>query len=428
MPSSNTTSVPTLKEAVACNTLSEYLDTSVSRWLSAHPAKTVRAIDNVMEAGDSIRCVIPDVAGRDGMVLNAVSCFPWVCARNMPGAVAARYVAFTLKATYAGLVAQQPSIRAAFANGAAVLTTAPVVGVRAGMLAAFGLPAPEAMGPICDALHYDAKRSKLWVRAASKDEDGRVIAWRASMDTSSTPDPVIMEVMLAWSHVAPLLACMASAECYAMGNAYSVPFVQRSISDFFTRTMSNAAYAIAGLDKAIVWDAALQAAVQGYPVSRVMAWASDPVMAVCAERRVLTDAASVAGSRAREAAAVARCRTILGSPLSRSPIPDTERLWADLRTGGDYRTVLDDDTQSMATALMVDAAAFPEVTPDDSVSRVGQDNYVEPPPVPELTPEIRPHERSAFHNLMQGAHNGDARAGSFLANMGDDESVKFGKM
>jgi len=408
-------------DALKSHDLKSYVDRALDEWVGRNGARAISALRDIAEPGDQIALAVPEQGTSQVIVRNDVSMFPWFLPTGMPDSAAAHYVAFTLRATYAALVVSRPELSAAFSNGSAVVTLVPVVGVRVGMQCAIGSPPESTEDMLGRQMYYDPKRARLWLRSATPADAPSVNAWRASFMATPSPDKTQVEIMLAWAHVAPLLAVMSSSECYTMGSAYTVPFVQHAISEYFAAHMSPEAYARARLDQALVWNVALQAAVEGYEERRVMAWAADPVMAICAERRILVQPSDITASRSREEKARARCASITMPVRPSMRNQATTHLWSQLRAPGDFRTVLDDDTASVATALMVDA----DLGPDDSISCAPRNRVITPPRNKTPPAEVTAAERQRFHDLLANVRAGDARAPSLMRGLDSEAPVKW---
>jgi len=409
------------RDALKSHDLKSYVGRALDEWVSNNGAKAITALRDIAEPGDPITFAVPEQSNSQTLVRNDVSVFPWFLPAGMPDNVATQYVAFLLRATYAALLVNHPELAAAFSNGSAVATLVPAVGVRAGMQCSIGSPPEPIEHMLGRQMYYDPKREKLWLRSASTADAPSVNAWRAAFMATPSPDKIQVETMLAWAHVAPLLAVMSSSECYTMGSSYTVPFVQHAISEYFATHMAPEAYARARLNEPLVWNVALQAAVEGYEERRVMAWAADPVMAVCAERRILVQPTDIAASRHREERARMRCASIT-MPLRPSMRNSaTANLWSQLRAPGDFRTVLDDDAGSVATALMVDA----EVRPDDSVSCTAPRKVVTPPRTKTPPAEVTAADRQRFHDLLASARKADASVPSLMRGVDSEAPMKW---
>jgi hypothetical protein len=409
------------KDALKSHDLKTYVDRALDEWVSKNGARAISALKDIAEPGDPISFAVPEQGTSQTIVRNDVSVFPWFMPAGMPDSVATQYVGFLLRATYAALIVNRPELTAAFSNGSAVATLVPVVGVRAGMQCSIGSPPEPNETMLGKQMYYDPKRARLWLRSATGGDPPSISAWRTAFMTTPSPDKVQVETMLAWAHVAPLVAVMSSSECYTMGSAYTVPFVQHAISEYFATHMSPEAYARARLDQPLVWNVALQAAVEGYEERRVMAWAADPVMAICAERRILVQPADITASRAREGKARMRCASITMPTRPSMRNVATTQLWSKLRAPGDFKTVLDDDDASVATALMVDAG----VSPDDSVSVAPARRVITPPRNRTPPIEVTPEERQRFHDMLANVRQADVLVPSVMRGVDSEAPVKW---
>lgn len=216
---------------------------------------------------------------------------------------------------------------------------------------------------------------------------------------------------------------MAASSEYALGSTYSVPFVQRSISSYLSSHMHPQAYAQAKLALPLTWDAAQMAALAGYPDAQVRLWATDPMMALGAERRVLSDPEAMETSRSRERDVSRRFQRSSGSITSTHPAQATDELWSRVRAAADYATasVALDDTVSLATALLENAEDG-LVAPTDSVS--GQATAV-PSRVPSPPHAMSLRQMDQIRDAARTAQAMSNRAASLMNGVTGQESVAW---
>jgi len=397
--------------------LVDYTAIAGRAWLDANKHAAIPPYPGVAEVGDPIDPAVPYSTGGGGPVANAVSILPWVVAPDMPQESVARYIHFWIRATYAALLVQSPHLAGAFSNGAAAYTVIPAVGVRVGMIAALGMPPDAGKGEFSRALYYDSKRQCLWLRGATDGEGTVLTSWRAALAATPDPDATAVEIALAWAHVAPMLASMSSAENYAIGNSYSVPFAQRAIADHMSAVLSAEKVRHAMLSRPVTWDTAAQASIEGYPSSWVLAWAADPILAVCAERRILVEVRDIAANKARETQARTRLAAIAPSRARVSAGPKRHEIWRALRTDMPDQW----EVGSMATALAVDA----ELKPDDSASHISARRPISILSGQYRAPELPQAQKDRIATLMRNSRAADADVPSALYGAESDAPVKW---
>lgn len=402
-----------------CDNVDDFVRSVGERWSETHPARYVPHTTGPTELGDPIRTIADHLRAGGTPVEKAVCCIPWVSAANLPLGMYPRYMVFMLRATCAALKISRPDLHRALMNGTAATTVVPVVGVRVGMLASLGAPVGFDKAAVGRFMHYDEKRKHLWVKRATSDLGS--IAWRAEFELDLAIPKSTVELLFAWARMAPLVACMASTSEYALGPGYSVPFVQRSISSTFRNHLSPEAYAASGVSSALTWDFALQASIGGYPEGAVHAWAGDPLLALCAETRVIDDPAAAEINRARQRTVADKYNKALSRRGSTEPNVEWNAMWAAVRAARSDSVVLDDDTISVATALMSEAAEG-DIGPSDSITATQtRAPSRAPSPPPAMTGAAREH----IHQILHAAHSSMPQAASVAAGAQDNMSVRW---
>jgi len=338
-------------------------EAAARRWHEERPAKCVRpnAVSGVPIS--KIRVLTPYDENSGDPVRTDIDVVPWILVRDMPCSEYPKYLGFFLHASYAWLKITRPELHKEMSNGSSCNTIVPIVGVKAGMIESLGPPCNSAPSAIGSFLLYDAKRARLWIKPQA--DNPTYVLWQSAMATIPEVPGHTMTCMMAWCRMAPLLACMASSQEFSAGPSYSVPFVQRAISSYFQAVMDGRAYATMVLASPLTWDSAMYASISGYPSQACRAWAVDPLMALCAEKRAIVDQKAMDNSREREAEI---CRKFKRSSNTSVAMDDAGATrWDHLRAAVDYVAATDDDNMSMATALLQDAPEY-GVGPDDSVS------------------------------------------------------------
>jgi len=348
--------------------------------------------------GDEIRMITPVDAGGADVIANAASRIPHIVPDGMPAAAFPQHLVFLLRATYAALECDAPAVHHVLTSEGDRCCIATVVAVRVGMLLAMG-PVPEAERHcIAAGLAYDPKRGRLWVRAGKRDE--YINQWRLAYAKTVDPPPASLEIMLMWCKVAPMIACMASCTEYALGGGYAVQCVQEAISRFMRQHMSPAAYHLARLDRQLTWDAARAASIAGYPKPLVRVWSFDPLMAVCAERRIMVGLEELSASRAREARLSASYTEGAAEAMSDTATASDPQdvLWKAVAAARGALYLTDDDAASVATILMEDASMSRVASPAGSDGVRTARPSAPPTPPNEMSPDHRDQIRAAIRD------------------------------
>lgn len=402
-----------------CDNVDDFVRAVGERWSETHPARFVPHTTGPVELGDPIRTVAEHLRAGGEPVEKAVCAIPWVSAGNLPLSLYPKYMVFMLRATCAALKISRPDLHRALMNGTAATTVVPVVGVRVGMLAALGAPVGFDKAAVGRFMYYDEKRKHLWIKRATSDLG--CIAWRAEFEADLPIPKSTIELLFAWARMAPLVACMASTAEYALGPGYSVPFVQRSISSTLRAHLSPEAYAVAGMSSALTWDFALQASIGGYPEGAVHAWAGDPLLALCAETRVIDDPAAAEINRARQRTVADKYNKALSRRSGVEPTVEWDAMWAAVRSARAEPLVASDDTISIATALMSEADEG-LLGPSDSITAT---QTRAPSRAPSPPPAVSGAAREQIHHMLHAAHASMPQAASVAAGAQDNMSVRW---
>jgi hypothetical protein len=389
------------------------------RWEVATPVRVVHKNHAPPSLGDPIAILTPVDTSRVDVVHNAASVIPKILVPGLPADRYPAYIAFLYRATLAALKCDHPALHRTLTEDGDYSVVGTAVAVHAGMVAAFGPTAAAEQHRVGSQLVYDTKRSRLWMRAGGTDDYAN--QWRITVEASPGPDAVALEVMLVWAKVAPLVACMASCLEYALGGGYSTRFVQDAISRYMKSRMSSAAYSTAYLKHALTWDVACAASISGYPAATARAWAVDPLLAVCAERRIMVDAESLRASREREA----RLRdsyddTMLEALSDRTAHGEVDdALWQAVSAARGAVLEPDDDACSVATALMQEATLGTTGDEHDGTYTMVPSRAPTPPG------EVSPQHRQEIQDIIRGAAASGARAMSETRNLYDTTSVRW---
>lgn len=402
-------------------TLEQFVSAASAAWKTHNPPQYVRPNAVPETFGSRIRLLTTHVTSFDDPLDNSAAIVPWIGIPDMPCSVYPSYVAFFLRAAYAWIRVTRPDLHKTMQNGSACNTVLPIVGVRAGVASDLGLPPESSLSPIGNYLHYDVKRGKLWIRQVTSDPT--FSQWVDALQATAPVPAAAVEAMLAWVTVAPLVACMGSSREFALGNSYTVPFVQRSISSHLNRQLRPEAYRHMSLGSPLTWDSALCGAVQGQPSAVCRVWALDPLLALCAERRVQSDESLIAASKAQErevSRKFQRSMSAVSSPVSPE---STESVWSRVRAATDYvmERARDDDTMSLATALLENAEDG-VLRPEDSVTPA---RTAVPSRAPSPRPQLTAEHMETIRAGARGAQQLPNAAASMLNGVTGDESVHW---
>lgn len=394
-------------------------------WKKSHRDGRIRKTATPSSFGDAIQ-TIDSLSGTDlPAVVGASEFMPCVTLPGVPVDKYPEYLDFLYRATMAAMRVERPGLYNSIETSMAYYLTAVIVAVRVGVWSSTKKLPLERHAPSYESLYYDEKRDRLWVRAVPS--ASAAAAWRCALDTAPLVRPGTLEVMLMWCKVSPLVLCTACTGLYALSNTYSTPFVDEAVARYMRSTASPEAKQILRLDRSVVWDAARAAAVEGLSEVMVRTWTNDPLLAVTAERRIMTNEASLRASRLRGERVLAKLdlgETMLNLVSSDPGSVEHQRaLWEAVARAKAGVQDTDDDNESVATALLDRVKG----TGLDTLPEIPEENLSGSltPLVPEMPPEVSLADRTAVANIIRNAHSTGEQAASVLGNMDADMPAEW---
>jgi hypothetical protein len=396
-------------------------------WDKENPRERIRRTPVPDNFGDAIQLIDND-AGLDSPAVAGASVFmPCIRVPGLPAEKYPEYLGFLYRATMAATRAEHPGLYSALDTPMAYYLAAVIVAVRVGVWSSTKRIPALGYSALEEALHYDAKRDRLWLQGASVAKGCDM--WRAAYHVAPVVRPGMMEVMLLWCKVAPLVLCTACTGLFALSNTYSTPFVDEAISRYMRSTASQEACVVLRLDRAVVWDAARAAAVEGLPERLVHAWTDDPLLAVTAERRIMTSEQALHASRLRGERVLQKLDvgdTVLNL-VSSDPgsVEHQKALWEAVARAKSGLCETDDDSESVATALMEDSSermlGLSHLSEIEEVSESGTAT----PHVMAEPPEVSLADRRAVADIIRNAHSTMEQPASVAGNMESDLPLEW---
>jgi hypothetical protein len=369
--------------------------------------------------GDAIETVDSDADAGSAAVTGASDFMPRV---TLPGLRVDRYpeyLAFLYRATMAAVRVEHPGLFDAIDTSYARYLTAVIVAVRVGVWASTGVLPIARYAPVESAVYYDAKRDRLWLQGASSATGAD--AWRLAYRAVPEVKPAALEAMLLWCKVAPLILCTACTGLYALSNTYSTPFVDDAMARYLRATASADTQRSMRLDRSLVWDTARAAAVDGMPERLVHAWTDDPLLAVTAERRIMTSEAALRASRLRGERVRAKLDagdTVLNLVASDpGSVEHQKALWEAVARAKEEAVDSDDDNESVATALLGDSSEGKLGLASLSLlERIPEEEALTPGMLEE-PPEVSIEDRAAVARIVRNAHSSMEQPASIAGNL-----------
>jgi hypothetical protein len=381
-------------------------------WESEHPKSVVKQnrIPAITQIPAEMSVCKPAIDGT--AIDQATDVIPPIKIGGLPAAAYPRHLAFLYRCTMVALDISAPALRATLTSPSEKCIIATVVAVRAGAWAACN-EVPHSCVTV-GGTEYDRKRERVNMRG------GRSAAaasrWVTLLEAQAGPSAVMLELMVNWCVLAPQVCVMAASQAVQQGGAYAVRHVERAISAVLKSRLSTEAYTSARLRHSVLWDAARQASIGGWPRALVAAWAIDPAIAIYADRRLLSESDEISDNqRALKRALSTRSRFTTASATALPTPPGFEEEVRDaLATMRGASWEPDDDTLTVATDVSLSRPATPpqaEDVPTVVPSRTG---------TPEIGQEITAAQRMAFHQILAGAHSADATAQDFSMGLDDE--------
>lgn len=340
---------------------------------------------------------------------------------GMPAHMYPKYMRFLVRCTLATMQVTTPHVQAELTDATFLRIVTLATAVRCGVWAAMAVVPAAPTTHLATAVAYDSKRQRLWLRRATDAADHD--AWLAAFTRADHKVKNAEEIMDHTCVVAPMFMCMGATALTQRGEVYAAPYVERSVSSCLKLRMGKGAYADLRLDSDLVWDTLKTASVTGLPASAVRSWATDPLVAVGAQKRISTSMRETERYKVREAALMAGSTT----PASVMGVDDTDDedqdaedpLVAEIRkmkaAAGD--TDPDDDGMTAPTSWGADLSR--PATPDAQGPTVVPTRS--PSPVPTMGQSHRDQIRAA---IMHAAASGP-RAASEVAGALEDDTVRW---
>lgn len=396
-------------------------------WELANQKRRVRKNAVPASFGDAIQTTDSDAGGGAVAISGASAFMPCVTLPGVPLERYPEYLEFLYRATMAATCLEHPGLYSSISTPLAYYLTTVIVAVRVGTWASVRRLPVESYPVAEKALYYDEKRDRLWVQSARAVPASA--AWRRALDAAPLVRSGTMETMLLWCKVAPLVLCTACTGLFALSGTYSTPFVDDAIARYMRGTAGPEASKVLRLDRAVVWDSARAASVEGMPDRLVHAWTDDPLLAVTAERRIMTSESSLRASRMRGERVLAKLNTgdTVLNLVSSDPggVEHQKALWEAVARAKEGLVGQDDDAESVATALMDDSrdgklglATLPDIEEETASGTLT-------PLVPEMPQEVTLAERAAVRDIIRNAHSSGEQAASVSGNMVGNMPVEW---
>lgn len=290
----------TLSIGSKIRTLEEYLLSAEDTWRASHPSARVRSVAPPSVVFDNIRTMSVWQTGDRGPYATPADGIPHIVISGMPASQYPRFMEFLYRCTMASILAERPHLTSSAQDTRFIRMVTMATAVRCGVWAAMSVTPGEDKCDINGALYFDKKKSALWMRKACMDyaQD----SWLVAYDSVKTHMAHEAEIMQQLCIVAPIFMCMGATALTQRGEVYAAPYVERSVSSCLKKRMSPGAYAALHLDTELTWDLLKHAAVSGLPASAVKCWATDPLVAAGAQKRIAITAMELDRFAARELA------------------------------------------------------------------------------------------------------------------------------
>lgn len=270
-----------------------------SAWTKANPHKFVAAAPAVAAHQFLVKSLMQWQAGDTSLIATSVDFIPVVTIEGMPTNRYPEYIPILTAATVACMRAESPHMSIALAGPTFQKIVALAVASRAGFWAAMNW-APKCTSFLPPrALAYDRKRRDLWLAGTSGDHTHDT--WLA-LFAQTAPD--VKGYIRELHHVAivsPMCGVMGASVQTALGSVYAFDLMMEKVLAVVNRRISGDLSIITGLTAAELTELLTSAPLTGAPVSAARVWASDPLVAVGAQRRIAVTRSEVRDAEKREA-------------------------------------------------------------------------------------------------------------------------------
>jgi hypothetical protein len=383
----------------------------LSSFHAGYPARKVRRDEIPVISFEETRGSITTEHFDGSMITTGACIFPIVTIKNMPPAAYPEHIGYLTRATVAAASSDSAGVADMMHDRFVQQLAAMVVAVRCGTWASIGYVPQGAVHAASDCTVYQTDRSRAIRKPLAQAQ--HMGSWYVCFDRARQVGRTMLELAHWIAHLAPVLLgmqCMATATSV---ESFSIPYIQQAVTRHLKGKLSREAVAVANLGKPVVWDALLGASTHGLPKPVAMAWATDVLFQVQAQRRMMSTSAELAASRRQEEAVKANVA----------------------RTGIDFETasVVGIDT-SFGTAVR---AAHAQAREDDIGSVVDDYDWNDPTehdmmwehpaslasadcsPPPAMTPE----DANVIRHAVRDAASIGPRAESELIDTNDNQEV-----
>lgn len=401
--------------------LKAFIDSHVSDTVAKHRVKRVKCTTLPEIPSDPITGLSSPLVAGGERVVNISALYPPIIVEHMPARAYTQYMATLARVSMAELEVQNRILAETLRTGMGRTLVALATAVRCGVWASLDqVPAGDDIAQ-SQVLKYRLKDGKLYRMAMADCKDKA--AWYYAYDATSPVSDRMEELMHRVAHIAPVFLDMECAEMTRQALSYASPYVERGISSYLRAKLSAEAYAIANLDKPLVWSLLRQSAVLGQPIESVKSWATDTVFHIQAHRRILSTREEVAASKRREDAYKSRSSAVI------IQVPDD----ADSVIDDDFAAAVRSTRPRVMSADMESVAAW-SAWGDSRLASKSPAASMPPSPVAETTvpsrvhsppPAITPTQANEIRAAVADAAASGQRAVSEMMGVQDDQTVAW---
>lgn len=413
---------PSLIVAKRANTFTDlrsYIDASRDASTARFKTKRIRPSAYPVIPGDTLAGTPRPSGDMDVPIGNMSAYYPVVIIPGLPADEYPKYMSFLARASMARMLVSDRALADTLDTGFGRAMACLAVAVRCGVWAALGfVPTYDS---VCNVAKYRLKDGMVYRIAMSECRDQA--AWYYAYDSTAAVSERMEELMHRVAHVAPVFLDMECAEMARQAVSYASPYVERGISSYLRAKLSPEAYAIANLDKPLVWSLLRQAAVLGQAEANVKHWATDAVFHIQAHRRVLSTTAEVVASRRREEACRAKSSHVM------IETDDAQGYSIDTDFAAAVRAARprppSDDLESIAGFSTWDTTEQDLSGASTPVGAYSWDKTAAPSRVATPPPAMTTQEADQIRSAVAGAAASGERAVSEMMGAADDQTVAW---
>lgn len=382
-------------------------------WAKANMHKWVAPGEAIAAHQYLVNSLTPWSDGGQSSMPTSVDFIPVVTIEGMPTNRYPEYLPILTAAAVACMRVVSPHLALALESTEFRKLVSLAVATRAGFWAAMNWT------PKCDAslppraIVYDKKSRQVWLTATRGDRQHDL--WLAMMALKSSTSPISGDGLNGVAVVAPMCGVMASSLQTSLGPQYSFDLVMERVNAVLESRVGVDMARTMGIGTPEVTEVLTMATMTGVPRHAAQVWATDPLVAVGAQRRIAATPSEVELAKAREVRLTSGRATPASASLYESvtPADSTDPMLAVIRAHQEELEAPERTPTVVGAYAEEPGLGSSAVTPTAARSVVSAD----------MRPEIAPAEARFIQEVARHAQQSAPPVPSMLNGADGDESA-----